>query len=174
MVDYYYPGDDVVDIAGHNFYDDDRRLAFDTDAVWRRYGKVFAIPQAGKGAGQASNTNWSNLTYLGGISNTLPRCSFICVWNSFTTVYHAINNNAHASELMNAPDVVTREEVNWQYELPMSLALMRTGDMSQVTWQGGVLQQSTDLATWSDLMNAPRPLKHTNSVAPQMFWRIRK
>ena len=174
MVDYYYPGDDLVDIAGHNFYDDDWKLAFDTDAIWRRYGKVFAIPQAGKGSGQASNTNWSNLTYLDGISNTVPRCSFFCVWNSFNSVFYAISDNAQASELMNAQEVMTRDEVNWQYELPMSLALIGTGNLSQVDWQGGVLQQSTDLAEWSDLTDTPRPFKHTNAAAPQMFWRIRK
>ena len=33
MVDYYFPGDDLVDIAGHNFYDDDWMLAFDSDAI---------------------------------------------------------------------------------------------------------------------------------------------
>ncbi len=174
MVDYYYPGDELVDIVGHNFYDDDWKLAYDTDAIWRRYEKVFAVPQAGKMQGQTGNTNWSNLTYLGGISNTVPRCSFFCVWNSFNNVYYGISDNAQASDLMNASQVVTREEVNWQYELPMSLGLTHAGNLIQVNWQGGVLQQGADLTTWSDLPDAPRPFKHTNAAAPQMFWRIRK
>ncbi len=123
MVDYYFPGADLVDIAGHNFYDDDWMLAYDTDAIWRRYGKVFAVPQAGKTQGQTGNTNWSNITYLSGISNTVPRCSFFCVWNGFLNVYYAISDNAHAWELMNDPWVATRDEVKWRYELPFSLTM---------------------------------------------------
>jgi hypothetical protein len=174
MVDYYYPGDDLVDIAGHNFYDDDWKLAFDTDAVWRRYGKVFAIPQAGKGSGQASNTNWSNLTYLGGISNTVPRTSFICVWNSFNTVYHAINNNAQASELMNALEVVTRDEVNWRYWLPFAVNLQLTSTNLLIHWQGGTLQHSTNLQNWTELPNASQPHVHDLSTAARGFWRMRR
>jgi hypothetical protein len=175
MVDYYYPGDDLVDIAGHNFYDDDWRLAFDTDAIWRRYGKVFAVPQAGKGSGQASNTNWSNLTYLTGISNTVPRSSFICVWNSFTTLYHAINNNAQAGELMNAPEVVTREEVNWKYWLPFAATLEFTAtNHLLIHWQGGVLQHSTDLLNWVDVAGAGHPHAHNLTNAPAGFWRMKR
>jgi hypothetical protein len=56
----------------------------------------------------------------------------------------------------------------------MSLGLTHAGNLIQVNWQGGVLQQGADLTTWSDLPDAPRPFKHTNAAAPQMFWRIRK
>lgn len=175
MVDYYYPGDDLVDIAGHNFYDDDWKLAFDTDAIWRRYGKVFAVPQAGKGAGQSGNTNWSNLTYLGGISNTVPRSSFICVWNSFNSVFHAVSDNAQPFELMNAPEVVTREEVNWRYELPFAMSLvLLPAQQLQINWQGGVLQHSVDFQNWTDLTNATQPHFHDASSAPLGFWRLRK
>ena len=48
-IDYYYPGDDVTDVVGHNFYDDLWQRNFDSDAVWQPYGKVFAVPQAGPG-----------------------------------------------------------------------------------------------------------------------------
>ena len=179
MVDYYFPGDDLVDIAGHNCYDDDWKLAFDTDAVWRRYGKVFAVPQAGKGSGQSGNTNWSNLTYLSGLSNTVPRCSFLCVWNSFgptnAPVYHAISDNAHAWELMNAPEVVTRDEVNWRYWLPFAATLeLAAANQLLIHWQGGVLQQSVDLLNWADLPAASHPHPHDLTSAPAGFWRMRK
>ena len=178
MVDYYFPGDDLVDIAGHNFYDDDWMLAYDTDAIWRRYGKVFGVPQAGKMQGQTGNTNWSNLTYLSGISNTVPRCSFFCVWNSFgsgaNAVYYAINNNAHAYELMNSTEVVTRDKVNWQYELPLALSLQPAGGLLQVNWQGGVLQHSPDLVNWTNVPNAAQPHLHDTTTASQGFWRLRR
>jgi hypothetical protein len=178
MVDYYFPGDDLVDIAGHNFYDDDWLLAFDSDAIWRRYGKVFAAPQAGKGSGQAGNTNWSNLTYLTGISNTVPRSSFICVWNSFGNppgrTYHAINDNSQASELMNAPQVVTRNEVNWRYELPFSLNLqIAAPDQLLIHWQGGALQRSEDFVNWSDISGGSSPhLENTTNIGG--FFRLRR
>lgn len=174
MVDYYFPGDDLVDIAGHNFYDDDWRLAFDTDAIWRRYGKVFAIPQAGKGSGQASNTNWSNLTYLDGISNTVPRSSFICVWNSFTTVYHAISDNAQASALMNAPEVVTREEVAWKTYLPARLLWSASGTLMRLDWQGGTLQRSTNLTSWTSLAAAPTPFFEDAATNTCGFFRVQR
>ncbi len=179
MVDYYYPGDDLVDIAGHNLYDDDWRLAFDPDAIWRRYGKVFAVPQAGKGSGQSGNTNWSNLTFLGGISNTVQRCSFFCAWNSFSngtnTVYHAISDNAQAAELMNSPWVMTREELNWRYELPFALGLDRIGPSQfRVNWQGGILQHSPNLLSWTNVPNAAQPHLYDASGSSPGFWRLMK
>lgn len=176
MVDYYYPGDDLVDIAGHNFYDDDWKLAFDTDAIGRRYEKVFAIPQAGKTQGQTGNTNWSNLTYLAGISNTVPRCSFFCVWNSFNTVYYAISDNAQAYDLMNAPPVVTRDEVIWRYWLPLTLSIAPAGagQTVGVNWQGGTLQQSADLSNWSDVPAPAQPYQHDTTNAAAVFWRLKR
>lgn len=177
MVDYYFPGDDLVDIAGHNLYDDDWMLPFDSDAIWRRYGKVFAVPQAGKGSGQAANTNWSNLTYLNGISNTVPRSSFICVWNSFvngTPVLHAISDNAQPSELMNAAWTVTRDEVNWRYELPFSLSMeLATPNQLHIHWQGGALQRSDDLQNWSEIPNAPSPFVESTANG-QGFFRLHR
>ena len=174
MVDYYYPGDDLVDIAGHNFYDDDWMLAYDTDALWRRYEKDFAVPQAGKMQGQTGNTNWSNLTYLSGISNTVPRCSFFCVWNSFNNVYYGISDNAHASDLMNDPWVVTRDKVNWRYELPFSMNLQPVGGLLQINWQGGVLEHSADLLNWAPVSGAAQPHWHDATSTPQGYWRLRR
>ena len=92
----------------------------------------------------------------------------------FTTVYHAINNNAQASELLNAPEVVTREEVNWKYWLPMSLGLTHTGNLLQVNWQGGALQHSTNLGQWIEVTNATQPYHHAITAGGADFWRLRK
>lgn len=126
--DYYYPGDDVVDVMGHNFYNDSYVLPFDAELLYRRYPKVYAFPQAGPQSRE--DGTWSNLTYLhgdpagqGGIRNLYPRASFFAAWNSFTTwdpvlmrsVFKAkaLVDNAQASELVSDPLVVTREEVAW-------------------------------------------------------------
>jgi hypothetical protein len=113
-IDYYYPGDDVTDVVGHNCYDDDWALPYDSDAVWRNYEKPFAVPQAGPSA-QRDGT-FDNFTYLNGVTNTLPRLSFFCVWNSFTTGGGAVTNNIAITDNLNAsnflahPLLVTRSK----------------------------------------------------------------
>ena len=175
-IDYYYPGDDVVDVVGHNFYDNDWAAPFDSDAVWRGHGKIFAVPQAGSGS--VRDGTWDNLTYLNGVTNTLPRLAFFCAWNTFTNGtpnFNAINDNLHPIELMTHPPVATRDEVNWQYELPMTLSVQRDpGTTLRVNWQGGILQQSADLQSWTDLPAAARPLLHDTTTAPMRYWRVRK
>ena len=120
-IDYYYPGDDVVDVVGHNFYDDDWALPFRSDLIWERYGKIFAVPQAGPGL-QLRDGSFDNLTYLNGVTNTISRCAFFVPWNNITagtnTNYLAVVDNVNASNLLAHPLVVTRGEVNWQAELP--------------------------------------------------------
>ncbi len=80
--DYYYPGDDVVDIMGHNLYSDSWDLNFDEQAIYRRYPKVTGIPQAGSAStGSASNGihratgSFDNLTYLQKIEEHVTRGS---------------------------------------------------------------------------------------------------
>ncbi|MEP6662496.1 MAG: glycosyl hydrolase [Verrucomicrobiota bacterium] len=178
-IDYYYPGDDVVDVVGHNFYDNDWVLPYDSDAVWRGYGKIFAVPQAG--SDDVRDGSWDNLTYLYGVTNTIPRLAFFCAWNTFVTGGFTITNknsivdNQHAIELMTNSLVVTREKINWQYELPMSLNVqsLMPGTL-QIDWQGGVLQQSDDLLNWTDMPNAPRPLLHSGTNYSMGYWRLRK
>ena len=120
-IDYYYPGDDVVDVVGHNFYDDDWALPFRSDEIWSRSGKIFAVPQAGPSQQKRDGT-FDNLTYLNGVTNTISRCAFFVPWNNITagtnTQFIAIVDNVNASNLMAHPLVVTRGEVNWQAELP--------------------------------------------------------
>ena len=178
-IDYYYPGDDVVDVVGHNFYDNDWVLNFDSDAVWRGHGKIFAVPQAG--SDNIRNGTWDNLYYLAGVSNSVPRLAFFCAWNTFVTQggkvtnVNAIVDNPHPSELMTNALVVTREEVNWRYELPFALGLDVIGaNQLRVNWQGGALQHSPDLLNWTNVPNAAQPHLHDLNSAPSGFWRLRK
>jgi len=177
-IDYYYPGDDVVDVVGHNFYDNDWMLPYNSDAVWRGYGKIFAVPQAGSHT--IRDGSWDNLFYLNGVTNTIPRLAFLCAWNTFVTAGGTVNNrnaitdNLHPTELMTHPLVVTRDEVNWQYELPMALSLAPNGNLLQVNWQGGVLQQSDDLVSWADLPGSARPALFNPAGPTPKFWRLRK
>ena len=177
-IDYYYPGDDVVDVVGHNFYDNDWVLAFDSDAVWRGHGKIFAVPQAG--SHDVRDGSWDNLTYLNGVTNTLPRLAFFCAWNTFTTAnftvtnINAITDNLHPTELMTHPLVVTRDEVNWRYELPLRMNWSVVAGMIRLDWQGGELQRSGDLTNWTSIAGAPTPFfvdTTTNSIG---FFRLNR
>ena len=125
-VDYYYPGDDVVDVVGHNLYSDTWELPFDSNELFRRYPKVYAFPQAGSRNGLRDGT-WDNLTYVRAISSFYPRASFFAAWNTFTAmpkpgvkaeplangkgrIRASIVDNPHARELMqDHPLIVTRD-----------------------------------------------------------------
>ena len=178
-IDYYYPGDDVTDVVGHNFYDDDWTLPYDSDAVWRNYEKPFAVPQAGPSAQR--DGSFDNFTYLNGVTNTLPRLSFFCVWNSFTTGGGAVTNNIAITDNLNAsnflahPLLVTREEVNWPYHLPFSLSIgAPSAGTLHIDWQGGMLQWSEDLLNWSDLPAATKPSLQNITTNSARYWRLRR
>ncbi|MCR4413625.1 MAG: glycosyl hydrolase, partial [Thermoguttaceae bacterium] len=120
--DYYYPGDEYVDVMGHNLYDKTWDLPFEANDLFRGYPKVYAFPQAGTehGLGKPTDGSWSNLTYIEQIRARYPRCSFFAAWNSFVTgggripVRLAIVDNPHARELMEDPWIVTRDRLDWR------------------------------------------------------------
>jgi hypothetical protein len=115
--DYYYPGDDCVDVMGHNLYSDDWVLAWEANAIYARYPKVYGIPQAGPGRVLRDGT-FNNLIYPTQSAALLPRSSFFIAWNSFagtdpatqvqSVQKFAIVDNTNARALMDHPAVVTR------------------------------------------------------------------
>jgi mannan endo-1,4-beta-mannosidase len=118
--DYYYPGDDMVDVVGHNLYSNTWELGWHANALFARYPKVYGIPQAGPGRTGRDGT-FDNLIYAGRSEAVLTRSSFFIVWNSFmgtdaTTGKASLQrlgivDNLHAYELMNHPSMVTRESL---------------------------------------------------------------
>lgn len=116
--DYYYPGDDFVDVMGHNFYNNTWDLPFDANALYRSYPKIYAFPQAG--AGDIKDGSWDNMIFLDGIMKRYPRCSFFAAWNTYATqggkvvVKRAIVDNLNAKQLMEHPWIVTREDLDWR------------------------------------------------------------
>ena len=114
--DYYYPGDDMVDVMGHNLYSNDWVLGWDSSTVFDRYPKVFGIPQAGPGL-TARDGTFDNLIYVERSEAALRRSSFFIVWNSFSSTDPktgkpnpqrlGIVDNRNAFELMNHPSVIT-------------------------------------------------------------------
>jgi hypothetical protein len=117
--DYYFPGADVVDVVGHNFYSDTWDMPYDLNTLYRQYGKVYAIPQAGSASHspvRAARFGWDNLTIISGIKVRHPRTSYFCVWNSFPqwpngAEYISIVDEQNAVALLNDPWVVTADEI---------------------------------------------------------------
>jgi mannan endo-1,4-beta-mannosidase len=115
--DYYYPGDDVVDLMGHNFYDDDWVLPYDLNAIFRRYPKIYGFPQAGSQA--VRDGTWDNMIMITGIRQRNPRASLFVTWSDFTTgggtIFNARSMVSQTNEtlLLNDPWVITREEIDW-------------------------------------------------------------
>ncbi len=113
--DYYYPGDGVVDLMGHNIYDDDWVLPYELNAIYRRYPKIYGFPQAGSST--VKDGTWDNLTMIVGIQQRFPRASLFCTWNDFYTGGGTIFNarsmvsQSNAAGLLNDPWVITREEI---------------------------------------------------------------
>ena len=162
---------------GHNLYWDVWDVPFASNEIFRRYGKVYAFPQAGNAT--LKDGTWSNTNYTAGLTANFPRASWIGVWNSFTNngvlQHWAIVDNADASALMTHPWMLTRDEVNWKYWLPFALNLEPAGtNQLRVNWQGGALQHSADLLNWTDVPNAAQPYLHDMIGTPSGFWRLRK
>ena len=115
--DYYYPGDDVVDVAGHNFYHDTWDLPFDANRVFRDYPKVYAFPQAGP-TKEMRDGSWNNMIMIDMIRARYPRCAFFSVWNTFRAggveSKIAILHNRNARALLEDPWIVTRDEIQWR------------------------------------------------------------
>ncbi len=114
--DYYYPGDDVVDLMGHNFYDDDWALPYDLNALFRRYPKIYGFPQAGSQS--VRDGSWDNTIMITGIQQRSPRASLFCTWNDFYTgggvfTARSMVSQANAAGLLSDPWVITREELSW-------------------------------------------------------------
>lgn len=119
--DYYYPGDDVVDVIGYNWYDGDFSTPYSFDAIFRRYPKVCGNSEVGpENTPSSRDGSFSNMTYLDGVNlvsgirNEFPRASFFIPWNSFTnvTLHHiAIVDNLQGPTLLADPWIVTRGDV---------------------------------------------------------------
>jgi len=114
--DYFFPGTDVVDVMGHNFYSDTWEQPFAIEQLYREYGKVYAFPQAGP-RDQRDGT-FDNALYADAITERFPRSSWFGVWNSFTSgtkIYQhvAIVDNENAIGLMRHARSLTRDEIDW-------------------------------------------------------------
>lgn len=177
--DYYFPGADVVDVAGHNLYNDSWTLAFNSNQLYRDYGKVYAFPQAGPKPQR--DGSWINTLYAEAITARFPRASWFGVWNSFTSGTNgyqnvAIVDNTDALGLMEHPAIMSRDEVDWQAQFkPMDVRINSRSGGGEVLWHGGVLQTSANLKDWTDVDQPSWPMPVAAAGGSAMgFFRVRQ
>ena len=160
MTDTYYPGDDYVDVFGHNFYDDDWVLPFDANELFSRYPKVYGFPQAGSQTNRNINS-FDNLVMRDAIQSRFPRSSFFITWNSFSNSGYqarAMIDHQHVNALLNDPWIGNRDQLGWTNELANINRMMAGPGPNQFRWRGGVLAASTNLLQWTVVASPTNPV----------------
>lgn len=113
-MDYYYPGDDAIDLIGFSAYVSGWNPGFDADAQSRLHPKAFAITEGGPPPNEDDVPNAYNSTYLPALDTWYPRAAFFVIWNSWPTgPFVAIKDNANYVPLLTDPSVTNRENVNF-------------------------------------------------------------
>lgn len=113
-MDYYYPGDDAIDLVGFSVYVSGWNPGFDADAQSRLHPKAFAITEGGPPATEDDVPNAYNSTYLPALDAWYPRSAFFVIWNSWNTGPNvAIKDNPNYVPLLTDPRVTNRETLNY-------------------------------------------------------------
>lgn len=159
-MDYYYPGDDALDLVGFSAYTSGWNPGFDADAQSRLHPKAFAITEGGPPSNEDDMANAYNSTYLPALDTWYPRSAFFVIWNSWPTgPFVAIKDNANYVPLLTDPRVTNRGSVNFLHTMAY--------------WQAanGLLNQplsgDTDKDGISDLLEAALGL---NPLVPSNAW----
>ncbi|MEO9533228.1 MAG: glycosyl hydrolase [Crocinitomicaceae bacterium] len=111
--DYYYPGDEYVDVVGLDYYANDLSDINMNNSMSNlmAYNKPICIAEIGKGVNQEVAMNETdNLIYLG--LKEYPVAYFL-VWNSWPNHYGSIIDSKNADELMNHELIISQDEVSY-------------------------------------------------------------
>lgn len=178
--DYYYPGDDVVDIAAHDVYSDTWVYPWSYDSLYRNYPKPHAFSEAGpySGTGGQWDGSWDTTVISSSLHARYPRCSFFCAWASFNNIpnykHLALMENQNVAALLADPWIATRGAVDWKSFQPLKLSGTRNAAQLSLHWQGGTLQRSRDLVNWTPLTNAPTPFLEDTATNALGFFRVQR
>lgn len=113
--DYYWPGDDAIDLLGFSNYVHNWVPSFDANAASRLHPKAFAITEGGPPINEDDVPNGYNSIYLDALDTYYPRAAFFVVWNSFPGGPNiAIKDNANYYGLLTDTRVTNRESLLWR------------------------------------------------------------
>ena len=107
-VDYFYPGDEYVDIVGMDYYQNDLTNINQNNSLTTlsAINKPLVMCEIGPAS---SNGTFDNLTYLGLLNYT--KIAYFVAWHSWKNDKWAIESNQNSSELLNNSKIITREEI---------------------------------------------------------------
>jgi mannan endo-1,4-beta-mannosidase len=116
-----YPGDAYVDVVAPTAYANDLAIIGYDDYL--AYGKPLGMSEYAPnwlGDSPGANGSFDDRLYIERLRGDYPRVAFWCTFASWTdssaglSVKMSLADNLHARELMNDPDVITRDEINWR------------------------------------------------------------
>jgi hypothetical protein len=114
-MDYYWPGDDAIDLIGFSTYVHDWVPTFDADAISRLHPKAFAITEGGPPSNEDDAPNGYNSLYLDALDTYYPRAAFFIIWNGFPGAANmAIKDNPNYVGLLTDTRVTNRESLLWR------------------------------------------------------------
>lgn len=109
-LEWYYPGDDVVDMIGNSVYK--TVFANNNYRPMLAFGKPIAACETGPDHCCMDGT-WDNMTVINNIRDYSPNTVYFHHWHDWPDHFVAIVSNQNAQQLMDDPWVITRDEVNW-------------------------------------------------------------
>lgn len=109
-VDFYYPGDDYIDITGLSVYKNGLALPLAQYQSMLNLGKPFAFTEMGPHHDNMDGThNYED--FLNTIINNYPETIYAHAWHDWPSHLVAWISNQNATQAMNIPCVVNRDEI---------------------------------------------------------------
>ncbi len=110
-----YPGDAYVDIVAGTAANNEDNIAAYSDYL--AYGKPVGVAEYGPnylGENPEANGSFDNRLYILHLRRDYPRIAYWVTPSSWTGVQMALVDNLFASELLNDPGVINRDEIAWR------------------------------------------------------------
>ncbi len=141
-LEWYYPGDDYVDMIGTSVYKN--TFANNNYFAMLSFGKPVAACETGPDHCCMDGT-WDNMTVINGIRNYSPHTVYFHHWHDWPDHYVAIVSNLNASQLMDDPWVITREEVDWRPDTTNQPPLVRlTAPVEKPVQKGDTVKMTAE------------------------------
>lgn len=105
----YYPGDDVVDVVGLDFYSDDM------STLRRSYQRILQLNKplglTEFGPLKRRSGNFDSRTLLRALKDDYPNIRFVLFWHSWPGAKVALHDQRNYREVLNDAGIVTRDEL---------------------------------------------------------------
>lgn len=181
-MDYYWPGDDAIDLVGFSVYLHNWVPTFDADAISRLHPKAFAITEGGPPSNEDDAPNTYNSLYLDALDACYPRAAFFVIWNSFPGGPNlAIKDNPNYVGLLTDPRVTNRQALLWRAPASLTAAAASSTEFA-LSWTGlegatgyALEGSATGSAPWSPIGAGVATNRTAGGYAPSTprYFRVR-